>query len=64
MAVIIALALIAMFALGFLVGFRMSIERYEWTQAQRQADEEKLAEKEELYAAWAALKAHSHRRNP
>ena len=64
MAVIIALALVAMFALGFAVGFRVSIERYEWTQAQRQADEERLAEEEELYAALAAVQAHSLRRNP
>ena len=64
MAVIIALALVAMFALGFAVGFRVSIERYEWTQAQRQADGERLAEEEELYAALAVVQAHSHRRNP
>lgn len=64
MAVIIALALVAMFALGFAVGFRVSVERYEWTQARRQADEERLAEEEELYAALAVVQAHGHRRNP
>jgi hypothetical protein len=64
MAVIIALVLVAVFALGFAVGFRVSVERYEWTRAQRQADEENLAEAEELYAALAVVQAHSHRRNP
>jgi len=64
MAVIIAFALVAVFALGFAVGFRVSVERYEWTQAQRQADEENLAEAEELHTALAVLQAHSHRRSP
>lgn len=64
MGVIIALALVATFALGFLVGFRVSIERHEWIRAQQQAEEERLAEAEELYAARAVLHGHSRRQNP
>lgn len=56
MAGIFLLAVLVAGAVGILVGIRLTIERYERIRAQRQADEERLAEVEELYAAWAALR--------
>jgi hypothetical protein len=57
MQVIFAVLLLGAFAMGIAVGVLLMIARCQLAEVRRQADEEELAEVEELYAAWAALRA-------
>lgn len=56
MIVILVLVFLAALAAGAAAGCLMTIEHYERLAARQQADEEELAEVEELYAAWATLR--------
>lgn len=46
---------------GIVLGVLMMKARSQMAEVRRQAAEEELAQVEELYAAWAALKAGVHR---
>jgi hypothetical protein len=43
---------------GTTAGILLTIARREHVRAQRQAEEDRLAEQEELYAAWAMIHGH------
>lgn len=51
------LILLTTLAIGGLAGILLTIRQYEHRQAERQADEDYLAEVQELYAAWAMIRA-------
>lgn len=51
------LILLTALAMGALAGILLTVLRYEHRQAERQADEDHLAEVRELYAAWAMIRA-------
>jgi hypothetical protein len=61
---IIFVMLLGALAIGIAVGVIMTIEHYRAVEARQHADEEELAEVEELYAAWAALRAGIPPTNP
>jgi len=50
------LILLTALAMGALAGVLLTVRRYEHRQAERQADEDHLAEVRELYAAWAVIR--------
>jgi len=50
------LILLTALAMGALAGILLTVRRYEHRQAERQADEDHLAEVRELYAAWAMIR--------
>jgi hypothetical protein len=50
------LILLTALAMGALAGVLLTVRRYEHRQAERQADEDHLAEVRELYAAWAMIR--------
>jgi hypothetical protein len=43
---------------GITAGVLLTIARREHVRAERQAEEDRLAEQEELYAAWSMIHAH------
>jgi hypothetical protein len=51
------LVLLTVLAMGAVAGILLTIWRYEHIHAERQADEDHLAEVQELYAAWAVIRA-------
>jgi type II secretory pathway component PulK len=53
--------LLAALAVGIAVGVLLTIIHYQAVEARQHADQAKLAEVEELYAAWAALRARTRR---
>lgn len=57
MHVILAVLLLGEIAVGLAVGVLLTNAWHQLADAKRQADEEELAEVEQLYAAWAALRA-------
>jgi hypothetical protein len=52
------LILLTALAMGTLAGILLTVRRYEHRQAETQADEDHLAEVQELYAAWAMIRMH------
>jgi len=50
------LILLTVLAMGALAGILLTVRQYEHRQAERQADEDHLAEVRELYAAWAMMR--------
>jgi alkylation response protein AidB-like acyl-CoA dehydrogenase len=56
MGIIVTLALLAALAAGAGMGILLTVGHYARARAQQQADEQKLAEFQELYAVWAALR--------
>jgi hypothetical protein len=50
-----------MLCMGIVSGILLACAYHDHLMAGRQADEEALAEVEELYAAWAALRDHAGR---
>jgi alkylation response protein AidB-like acyl-CoA dehydrogenase len=56
MGIIVTLALLAALAAGTGMGILLTVGHYARARAQQQADEQKLAEFQELYAVWAALR--------
>jgi hypothetical protein len=60
MHVILAVLLLGELAVGIAVGVLLTSAWHQLAEARRQADEEELAELEQLYAAWAALRAGNH----
>jgi type II secretory pathway component PulJ len=50
------LILLTALAIGALAGILLTVRRYEHRQAERQADEDHLAEVRELYTAWAMIR--------
>jgi MFS superfamily sulfate permease-like transporter len=61
MGIIITLVAVATFVVGVVAGIVLTVEHYGRVRAQQQADEERLAELQELYAAWAALRRNDQR---
>jgi hypothetical protein len=61
---IFAVLFLGEFSAGIVLGILLTIARYQTAETRRQADEEELAELEELYAAWAALRAGVHQPPP
>jgi hypothetical protein len=61
MQMISALLALGGLGVGIVLGVLMTKARYQMAEVRRQAAEEELAQVEELYAAWAALKAGVHR---
>jgi hypothetical protein len=55
------LAVLAILGAGMMAGILFTIARREHVRAQRQAEEDRLAEQQELYAAWAMIHGHPHR---
>lgn len=53
------LILLTVLAMAVLAGILLTVRRYEHRQAERQADEDHLAELRELYAAWAMIRRHN-----
>jgi len=53
--------LLAALAVGIAVGVLLTIIHYQAVESRQHADQAKLAEVEELYAAWAALRASTRR---
>lgn len=51
------LVLLTVLAMGALAGILLTVRQYEHRQAERQADEDHLAEVRELYAAWAVIRS-------
>jgi len=45
---------------GITAGILLTIAHREHIRAERQADEDRLAEQQELYAAWAMIHGHPH----
>jgi hypothetical protein len=45
---------------GVAGGVLLAIARREHVRAERQAEEDRLAEQQELYAAWAMIHGHPH----
>jgi hypothetical protein len=58
MIIINLLALLTMVAAGAVVGVLLTVRHYGHIEAERQAEEDRLAEMEELYAAWATIRKH------
>jgi hypothetical protein len=56
MGIIVTLALLAAIAAGVGMGILLTAGHDARLRAQQQADEEKLAEFQEVYAVWAALR--------
>jgi hypothetical protein len=56
MIIINLLALLTMVAAGAVVGVLLTVRHYGHIEAERQAEEDRLAEMEELYAAWATIR--------
>ena len=56
MEIIVALALLAAVAAGVGMGILLTVGHFARARARQQADEEKLAEFQELYAVWAGLR--------
>jgi hypothetical protein len=48
---------------GVTAGILLTVARREHIRAERQAEEDRLAEQEEMYAAWAKIHAHPPGRN-
>jgi Mn2+/Fe2+ NRAMP family transporter len=57
MHIIFVLLLLGMFAAGVAAGVTLTIARHQAITTRQNAYEEELAEVEELFAAWAALRA-------
>jgi hypothetical protein len=57
MHVILAVLLLGELAVGIAVGVLLTSAWHQLAEARRQAYEEELAEVEQFYAAWAALRA-------
>lgn len=51
------LVLVTVLAMGAVAGMLLTVRHFEHIQAERQADEDRLAEFQELYAAWAEIRA-------
>jgi hypothetical protein len=54
--VLYLLGLTVLLAVGTAVGVLLAMQHREHLRAQRQADEDALAEQQELYAAWAMIR--------
>jgi hypothetical protein len=54
------LALLIILGACVVMGIIITIRRREHERAEQLADEERLAEDQELYAAWATVHAYSH----
>ncbi len=52
------LALLTILGAGAVAGILLTIQHYEHIRAELQADEDQLAEQQELYAAWGMIHAH------
>jgi len=61
MPAIVIVLLVAALAAGIAVGVLLAVLHYQAVQARQHADQARLAEVEELYAAWAALRARTRR---
>jgi hypothetical protein len=46
---------------GLTAGILLTVAHREHVRAQQRAEEDRLAEQQELYAAWARTRAHPHR---
>ena len=53
------LAVLVILATGAVAGILLTIQHYEHLAAEMRADEDALAEVQELYAAWAMIRAYS-----
>lgn len=56
MMIINLLALLTIVAAGAVAGVMLTVRHYGHIEAERQAEEDRLAEMEELYAAWAIIR--------
>jgi hypothetical protein len=56
MIIINLLAVLTMVAAGAVAGVLLTVRHYGHIEAERQAEEDRLAEVEELYAAWAMIR--------
>jgi hypothetical protein len=54
------LSVLAILGAGMMAGILLTIAHREHVRAQRQAEEDRLAEQQELYAAWAMIHGHPH----
>jgi hypothetical protein len=61
MGIIVTVALLAVLAAGVGMGILLTVGHYARARAQQQADEKKLAEFQEMYAVWAALRNNGQR---
>jgi len=61
MPAIFIVLLVAALAAGIAVGVLLAVIHHQAAEARQHADQAKLAEVEELYAAWAALRARTRR---
>ena len=61
---IIDLLAVMILAAGLMAGFLITVGHRAHVRAQRQAEEDRLAEQQELYAAWAKTHAHPHGQGP
>ena len=61
MPAIFIVLLVAALAVGIAAGVLLTIIHHQAVEDRQHADQAKLAEVEELYAAWAALKARTRR---
>jgi hypothetical protein len=59
--IILAALLLGTFAAGIVAGVTLTIARYQAIATRQDAYEEEMAEAEELFAAWAALRADARR---
>lgn len=59
--IILVVLLLGTFATGIAAGVTLTIARYQAIVTRQDAYEEEMAEVEELFAAWAALRADARR---
>jgi hypothetical protein len=54
------LAVLMILGAGITAGILLTVGHRAHVRAERQAEEDRLAEQQELYAAWAMIHAHGH----